>query len=102
MKPWIGAVAVACVAVLAVPGSMVRAVAAPQQAVTQADTGKVTDFGTRRRQYPRYYGYPRSYRPHYRSNYRSSPHYYARPYYYQPYPYYTPFPFIFGFGFGPR
>jgi hypothetical protein len=101
MKRSIGAAVVVCVLTSAAPGLTGTAAAAPQHATRQkVDTGRATDFSSRR-YYNRYYHYNRYYPfgRHYRGYHR--PYYYARPYIYRPYPYDAPAPFTFGFGFGP-
>jgi hypothetical protein len=94
MKSLIGAAFVASVLVVAGPGAIDSAAAAPQAKTPRAGTSDATDFSAHRysRRYYRHYG---NYRPYYR------PYYYNRPVYYRPYPYYAPAPFTFGIGFGP-
>jgi hypothetical protein len=94
MKSLIGAAFVASALVVAGPGALDRAAAAPQAKTQRAGTSDATDFSAHRyvRRHYRHYGYSR---PYYR------PTYYSRPVYYRPYPYYAPAPFTFGIGFGP-
>jgi hypothetical protein len=94
MKSLIGAAFVASALVVAGPGAIDRAAAAPQAKTQSAGTSDATDFSAHRyvRRHYRHYGYSR---PYYR------PTYYSRPVYYRPYPYYAPAPFTFGIGFGP-
>ena len=94
MTSLIGAALVAGALVVAGPGAIDNAAAAPRAKAQSVGTSDATDFSAHRynRRYYRHYGY---YRPYYR------PYYYNRPVYYRPYPYDAPAPFTFGIGFGP-
>jgi hypothetical protein len=90
MKSWLYGAFVASALVVAGPGAIDFAVAAPS---AKTNGAAATDFSAHRH-HRRYHRHAVHARP-------DAPAYYARPVFYRPYPYQTPVPFFLGIGFGP-
>jgi hypothetical protein len=89
LRNWLSAAIVAGVLIVAGPGMLGNASAAPS-AKTNARAFAATDSYS-----------PRHHTRHHRGHSRPPAYYYARPVYYRPYPNQTPVPFFLGIGFGP-